>query len=503
MPKPGSLGPGDRWWVLLTIPAEMPAGEHELVLEATVGGGRARVRLGSIVLSAFDPRLAPPSPSIVSSGGGPLVCICMATHEPDPERLAAQVESIRAQDWPDWVCVISDDASSQARFEAIRELTADDERFVVSRSPERLGFYRNFERALRMAPVEARWVALADQDDNWDPDKISALATALSAPRVLLAYSDMRILDEHGRLLSDTYWILRRNSWDDVASMLVANTVTGAASMFERSLLEDALPFPPPIGEPYHDHWLALCALALGELSYVSRPTYERTRHLESVTAGTRHAETLRAMRDGTEAAAAAGPAAAARAARPGRGLARRLLPSLAAARLLRPDPAAAGRRPDRAREGEGAAAHGRGRALGRRLPSGSACARCGRWPGATRRWGASACCSAASSGAGLRGRDCGSGTAARSRSRPRTRARRASGRSSRASRPARPRSGSRARARGRRHGRPCAGRAGGCAATRTCSSASRPGSGARRARARASASSLPSSPSVSASRSS
>ncbi len=302
MPKPGSLGPGDRWWVLLTIPAEMPAGEHDLVLEATVGGGRARVLLGSIVLSAFDPRLAPPSPSIVSSSDGPLVCICMATHEPDPERLAAQLESIRAQDWPDWVCVISDDASSPARFEPIRELTAGDERFVVSRSSERLGFYRNFERALRMAPVEARWVALADQDDNWDADKISALATALSAPRVLLAYSDMRILDEHGRLLSDTYWILRRNSWDDVASMLVANTVTGAASMFERSLLEDALPFPPPIGEPYHDHWLALCALALGELSYVSRPTYERTRHLESVTAGTRHAETLRAMRDGTEA---------------------------------------------------------------------------------------------------------------------------------------------------------------------------------------------------------
>jgi hypothetical protein len=113
----------------------------------------------------------------------------------------------------------------------------------------------------------------------------------------------MRIRDEHGTLLSETYWILRRNCWNDIASMLVANTVTGAASMFERSLLDDALPFPPPIGDPYHDHWLALCALALGELAYVDRPTYERTRHLESVTAGTRHAETLRAMREGGDAA--------------------------------------------------------------------------------------------------------------------------------------------------------------------------------------------------------
>jgi hypothetical protein len=69
--------------------------------------------------------------------------------------------------------------------------------------------------------------------------------------------------------------------------------------MFEAELLETALPFPPPIGEPYHDHWLALCALGLGEIAYVDRPTYERVRHLESVTAGTRHAEALRAMRDG------------------------------------------------------------------------------------------------------------------------------------------------------------------------------------------------------------
>ena len=38
-------------------------------------------------------------------------------------------------------------------------------RFVVSRSPRRLGFYRNFERALRLAPPGAPLIALCDQDD--------------------------------------------------------------------------------------------------------------------------------------------------------------------------------------------------------------------------------------------------------------------------------------------------------------------------------------------------
>jgi hypothetical protein len=104
----------------------------------------------------------------------------------------------------------------------------------------------------------------------------------------------MRILDWDGTLLSDTYWILRRNDSEHLTSLLVANTVTGAASLFRRDLLQTALPFPPPVDRPYHDHWLAICAAAAGGLTYLDRPTYDRVRHPGSVTAGTRHAEILR-----------------------------------------------------------------------------------------------------------------------------------------------------------------------------------------------------------------
>ena len=68
--------------------------------------------------------------------------------------------------------------------------------------------------------------------------------------------------------------------------MMVTNNVTGAASLFRRELLEVALPFPPggTGQELYHDHWLALCALAQGPLAYVDRPTHDYTRHDASVT---------------------------------------------------------------------------------------------------------------------------------------------------------------------------------------------------------------------------
>ncbi len=48
------------------------------------------------------------------------------------------------------------------------------------------------------------------------------------------------------------------NNHADLLSLLVANAVTGAASLFRRELLDDALPFPPAQFAHFHDHWMAL-----------------------------------------------------------------------------------------------------------------------------------------------------------------------------------------------------------------------------------------------------
>jgi hypothetical protein len=61
--------------------------------------------------------------------------------------------------------------------------------------------------------------------------------------------------------------------------MLVANTVTGAASLIRRDVVERALPFPDCPGIEFHDHWLALVALASGPLRYVDRALYDYVQH--------------------------------------------------------------------------------------------------------------------------------------------------------------------------------------------------------------------------------
>jgi hypothetical protein len=247
-----------------------------LELQASLGGDRpARHALGEIDLapSLERPDAAPPPRAASPS----LVAICMASFDPDPDLLERQIASIRDQTHGDWVCVISDDRSSEARFADLRAVTAGDSRFVISRSKEPLGFYRNFERALAMVPDSAAFVALADQDDRWYPDKLAELIAGCRDAQ--LAYSDMRVVDEAGRAKSDTFWAGRRNNYTDLASLLLTNTVTGAASLFRRELLDLVLPFPPEVGRAFHDQWIATVALATGRIAYVDRPLYDYVQH--------------------------------------------------------------------------------------------------------------------------------------------------------------------------------------------------------------------------------
>jgi glycosyltransferase involved in cell wall biosynthesis len=187
------------------------------------------------------------------------------------------VESIRAQTYPNWVCVISDDCSEPERFEQAAEVVGDDERFILSRFEYNQGFYRNFERALELAPAHADLLALSDQDDRWYPDKLEALKEAIGSAE--LAYSDLRRVDVAGNVHAETLWEGRRNNNTNFASLLISNSIVGASCLVRRRVLDQAVPFPNGPGWDFHDHWLALVAMATGDIAYVDRPLYDQVQH--------------------------------------------------------------------------------------------------------------------------------------------------------------------------------------------------------------------------------
>lgn len=251
---------------LAVVPSPGPAGaEIELTLE-TPGEVTVLGRTRAVE------RTAAPTQAVAQ---GTEIAICMATFQPDRELLARQLDSIAGQTTDDWICVISDDGSEPDALDAIRDLIDRDSRFQLQTGP-RLGHYLNFERALRLAP-DCELISFCDQDDRWYPSRLERLREAIAGHEA--AYSDCRLVSRDGRPLADSYWRRRRNNHTNFASLAIANTVSGAAMVFRQRLLADGLPFPASLGDAYHDHWIALVALAQGSIAYVDKPLYDYVQH--------------------------------------------------------------------------------------------------------------------------------------------------------------------------------------------------------------------------------
>jgi glycosyltransferase involved in cell wall biosynthesis len=293
------------WTYVLLHPVEEPV-RIDLRLQATLAGGRRCTRpIGKLKLKPGGTRPAaggnPGRQDAATDAGSPAaaeprrehrprrpvgpgarVAICMTTCDPPLALFEAQVRSIRAQAHRNWICLVADDCSQPPVYERLHGVLAGDARFRLTRNESRLGFYRNFERCLGGVPADADFVALSDHDDRWHPDKLEALLAAFR-PGMTLVYSDMNVVDESGRVLATTYWTSRRNNHTRLSSLLVANTITGAASLFPVDLLDYLLPFPPAVGRPFHDHWIGAVALALGHVGYVDRALYDYVQHERNV----------------------------------------------------------------------------------------------------------------------------------------------------------------------------------------------------------------------------
>ena len=269
---PSGASARSGFWGLLPVPAQPHAGTLEIALAVGLADGRERIE----PLTEL-PVAEPVEPTDVPYADAGTIAVCLASYEPDLELFTVQIDSLRAQSDDRWMCVISDGGSSPQTLAAMAEVLGSDSRFRLMASPERLGPYRNFERAVSLAPAAARLIALCDQDDRWHADKLATLRSAIGG--TALAFSDLRLTDPGGAVLSETLWRGRRNDHANLASLLVANAVPGASMLLRRDVVERALPFPDAPGNPFHDHWLALVALASGDVAYVERPLYDYVQH--------------------------------------------------------------------------------------------------------------------------------------------------------------------------------------------------------------------------------
>lgn len=183
--------------------------------------------------------------------------VVLVSYRPNPALFRAQLESIRDQTLSDFVCVIAADGDETSTRELVADIVGGDSRFRVLGYSDNLGLYRNVERALGAVPPDVGWVALADQDDAWQPQRLERLLPLLD-DGFALAMNQARVVQwPSGRILSE------RTSRRVVPpqALVFENQVTGSFSVFRRDLLDVALPFPSiRTFTQFHDHWIGLCA---------------------------------------------------------------------------------------------------------------------------------------------------------------------------------------------------------------------------------------------------
>jgi glycosyltransferase involved in cell wall biosynthesis len=191
--------------------------------------------------------------------------------------IAEQVDSICRQTLPATEIVLHDDASSDDTVARARAAWACCHAERPHLTPElrvavhavRLGITQNFASALECCAGDL--IALSDQDDRWHPERLEYLVARMDArPTMLLLHGNAGLIDADGNPLGNTLFDALGVSHSELRAifqgraldvLLDRNLVTGAATIFRRSLLDAALPIP---AHWLHDEWLGVIAAALG-----------------------------------------------------------------------------------------------------------------------------------------------------------------------------------------------------------------------------------------------
>jgi rhamnosyltransferase len=217
----------------------------------------------------------------------PDITVVMATWNGEAH-VEEQIASICHQQGVHWRLLVRDDGSDDDTVQLVRRIAADDERitFLEEYSGKR-GVGDNFAILADHAfAAGANYIAFADQDDYWQPDKLARQFEVMAAieaenPQLpVLVHSDLEVVDAHLGTLAPSfmrYQGVNHEAENALSVLLVQNFVTGCTIMANRKLLEAALPFPT--SNFMHDWWAALCAGVFGRIAFIEKPLVKYRQH--------------------------------------------------------------------------------------------------------------------------------------------------------------------------------------------------------------------------------
>ena len=227
-----------------------------------------------------------------------MIEILLATY--NGERfLPEQIESITSQSFKDYYILASDDNSSDCTFEILRSYESVlGEKIKVVRSNTRSA-KENFYNLLDMA--DAEYIALCDQDDFWESDKLEKSLKAIQRlekrygkETPILVHSDLEIVDENlnsqNKKMSEltgineaikyakkeSKYLYTISTEKSFSRYLVENNITGNTVIINKALLDI---YKRPEVSFMHDWWLGLIAFTFGKVGFLNECLVKYRQH--------------------------------------------------------------------------------------------------------------------------------------------------------------------------------------------------------------------------------
>lgn len=165
----------------------------------------------------------------------PFVTVVVPSFNEDPHIVRASFESIRAQTFADFECIVVDESTKQELAEACRALCAVDPRFIYIHPQERLGLPKSLNLAIGKA--RGQLIARFDSDDVCMPERLALQVGFLqSNPEISVVGGALDIINTEGQLLAQRHYPLTPT--EIAKGMQLTTTVAHPTVMYRKVAIE-------------------------------------------------------------------------------------------------------------------------------------------------------------------------------------------------------------------------------------------------------------------------
>lgn len=206
------------------------------------------------------------------------VAILLGTFDGEPF-LAEQLASYEQQTHHHWQLFASNDGYDLATERILKQFQTKHSQKIYLRQGPRQGFAKNFLSLACDESILADYYAFSDQDDIWEPDKMTNAIEWLEtvSKDIPAIYCSRACLINHeGKEIGFTFTFNKKMSFSHA---LVQNVASGNTMIFNHAA-KKLLSIAGMVDVPSHDWWLYLVTTACGgEMKFDNHPSVRYRQH--------------------------------------------------------------------------------------------------------------------------------------------------------------------------------------------------------------------------------